>query len=88
MRLAYERWELWEIIHVQRKNPSVSKKGKLTSTTTGTESSLHITNAGSMAHGEIISFFHHLEGRDQIAYLRILLVYKSIPESLVLVLFF
>lgn len=41
-----------------------------------------------MAHGEIVIFFHHLEDWDQTAYLRVLLVYKSISESLVLDLFF
>lgn len=36
MRLASQKWELQETIHVQRKNPSVAKAGRLTSTMEGT----------------------------------------------------
>lgn len=57
MRLASQKWELQETIHVRRKNPSVAKKGRLTSTMEGTKESLRITNTGSMVHGDI-SFFH------------------------------
>lgn len=84
MRLASQKWELRETIHVRRENPSVAKKGRPTSTMEGTKESLRITNTGSMVHGDI-SFF---STGDQAAYLRILLVYKSTFKSLILILLF
>lgn len=83
MRLASQKWELQETIHVQRKNPSVAKKGRLASTMEGTKENLRITNTGSMVHGDI-SF----STWDQTAYLKILLVYKSTSKSPILILLF